>query len=79
MTTRELYTLAADKLIALSNVKPEDLADGIQSMGPSDFLSDCDNSDAELIGVIRFMDWILTTDAFNRGFRKDHLKRKTKK
>lgn len=64
--SRDLYLLAADKLLTVCNqTSPETTYNAIQSMGPADFLSDL--TVGQVTGVIRFLDWILIHDSYYRG------------
>jgi hypothetical protein len=73
-TTRAMYLLANDRLIFLSRNSDgkgaEAIADAICQMGPGDHMSDY-KTDEELIGAIRFMNWIIDHVQYARGETKD--------
>jgi hypothetical protein len=71
-TTRAMYLLASDRLRFLTDFSGEGstaahmIADAICSMGSSDHLSDY-KTDEELIGAMRFMNWIIDTVQYSRS------------
>lgn len=67
---RSMYLLASDRLHFLGSiVTPDQLTEGIETMGGGDHLSDY-KTDEELIGAIRFMDWLIDHMQFARGMEE---------